>query len=169
MTLIDDSGPPIPDDNVLARCLQQIWRDLWGADEAIPAACTGCFDENGDGFEALPAFLTDQYPDAHFGLVSSTGDEVIRIFFGYGDNDCRGAITIDERDYRQGLLNLRDDLLAPTEQWASFLVGGMDRDQRTNHVWLMPDADYVETEIEGANVQSWVGDLLEGNLAHIGP
>ncbi len=169
VTLIDDSGPPIPDDDVLAPCLQQLWRDLWDANQAVPADCADCFRADGDGFEAIPTYLADEFPEARFGLISSTGDNVIRIFMGYGDRDCRGSITIPERDYRRGILNLRDDILVPTGQWSSFIIGGPGRDQRTHHVWLVPDEQFYETEIEGTNIASWLAAVLDGEVVHVGP
>src|SRR5512143_506258 len=85
--LLDDSGPPL-NDMYLTPCLQQMFRDSWNLDAALPAGCTACNQADGGGLENAVGYLADAHPDRRLALVTSTRDGTIRSFYGYGYPDC---------------------------------------------------------------------------------
>ena len=112
VTLLDDSGPFLPNNEAFRPCLQRLMRDLWGLDAVLPADCASCFSASGDGLSNLFAHLGATYPEARFGLLSTTGDLVARTGFGYGRNNCDPNVTlpVPVDDYTTGLFELRDGL-----------------------------------------------------------
>jgi hypothetical protein len=157
--LLDDSGAFLPNNEALRPCLQRHIRDLFGLDAALPAGCTGCFTDSGDGLSNLYAYLGATYPDARFGLLSTTGDLVIRTFYGYGRNGCdpMPAFPITVADYGAGLYELREGLPA---NWATYYADG------PLHAIL---ASYPVLSVDGVPLRSWVNDLVAGDVSHVAP
>ena len=159
VTLLDDSGILLPTDQALSPCLQRRMRDLWGLDAALPSGCTACFSASGDGLSNLYSHLGTTYPDARFGLISATGDLVIRTFYGYGRNDCEPAasVPITVANYRMGLFALRSGLPA---NWGTYYSSG------PLHAIL---ASYPILSVDGVTLRSWVSELLAGEVSHVAP
>ncbi len=164
VTLLDDSGPPMSD-AFMVPCLQQLWRDAWNLDEILPPDCANCFNDNGGGLVNLGRFLAEKHVGQHFALISSLGDNTIRFFFGFGNNDCTALVpsTTVER-FTMGLVDLRDNWLnKPTDTWGTFFLSG------EQHTWIAGGSFYNATS--GANVKlvDWVSDLLDGTVANVEP
>jgi hypothetical protein len=87
VTVLDDSGPPFRV-AYLPACEQKAWRDTWGFDNALPSDCAECFNTDGSGLTDIVLYWHHKYRNAHVGLVSTTQDEVMRLFFAQGDNSC---------------------------------------------------------------------------------
>jgi hypothetical protein len=88
VTAIDDSGPPFTDVQYLPACLQKQWRETFGFDGAFPSDCAECKQPDGSGLTNVVLYWRHKYPNAKVGLVSSVHDQIIRLFFAAGMNNC---------------------------------------------------------------------------------
>ena len=160
--LVADASPVVADDAVLAPCLQQLWRDLWGIE--LPSGCSDCSESNGDGLENASPYYASAYPDARFGLISRTGDAVIRTFYSFGTGECLadgfGLISADA--YEAALLDYRDQHLVGTGRWSTYFSSG------TAHTFFT-GSDYTTVLVEDTTPQSWLADLLDGTVSQVGP
>ena len=163
-TLLDDSGPPMSDDYI-APCLQQLWRDAWGLDDTMPADCTNCFPANGGGIVNLGVYLGNKHSAERLGLISSLGDNTIRLFFGFGNDNCTALLpsTTVER-FTMGLNDLRDNWLdKPDDTWGTFYLSG------EQHTWITGGSFTSATSGGGVKLIDWVRDLLDGAVANVEP
>lgn len=174
-----DSGAPF-DDRYWPPCLQQKWRDLFGLDAALPPDCEQCFDASGGGLQRLADFLMDKHPTARIAVVSSTEDEVIRLFFTPGENECASVETADPvqltlgqlggqalysaPDYTAGLLGLRARY-ADTGKLATYYFAGPNVTLH-QHTWR---PRFFEPLVGATTLAGFLGDFLEGRLAQVGP
>lgn len=159
VTLLDDSGPPMSD-TYLPACLQDLWRELWGLDDTLPAQCAGCFDEGGWVVD-LGLYLRTKHPTQWFGLLSSEQDGTIRTFLSGGLNDCGGGLY-PGADYEAGLYELRDEILGGDAAFASYYMPGIA------HTYL-PFPAFTTTEIQGVRIVDWLAALLDGTATHVSP
>jgi len=163
--LVDDSGPPMADD-YLAPCLQSRWRDLWNFPQTLPADCPQCTGADGGGIVNYVDFIGNKYPKARLGLISSTRDSVISLFFGYGKNDCQNidgiSSPIDGNVYAMGLDDLRKNHMKNPGQWGTYYVDS------TTHTYLL--SGMYSTTVQGKKMSSWLSDVInDGPMEHIGP
>ena len=164
VSLLDDSGPPMSDD-FLAPCLQQQWRDAWNLDDTIPAECTDCFPDNGGGIVNLGTYLGEKHSDQHLVLLSSLADETIRLFFGFGANDCQVLfpMNLPPEEFEAGLYDLRDNhLTEPAGVWGSYFIDS------SQHTWIGSNS-YFTQEVDGVKIVDWVADLVNGQTSHVSP
>jgi len=163
VTLLDDSGPPLGFE-VAPLCLQQKWSDLWGFDDTIPAGCDNCFPSQGGGIVNIGAHIAKKHSDQHLALISSTGDSVIRFFFGFGGNDCTALIpSTPQAAFEAALIDARDNYYnEPAGVWGSFFV-----DNSEQHTWL--SSSLFSAEVDGTKLVDWVADLIAGTTSHVGP
>lgn len=148
--LLDDSGQPMRFGPALAPCLAQQWQDLW--DIQFPSACTNC-NADQDGFFGYADYLVAAYPDSEFALASYTEDEVIRFFYGFGENDCAGAIaSLSAQVFSDGV----DDIRSGLGSWGTYYVDG------DGHTFLRTG------QYRGA-FATWLGDFLGGTVTDVGP
>ena len=167
--VIDDSGPPLGN-SVIPPCLQQIFRDTWGLDQTVLAACPGC-DPN-DFATDLFAHLATNYPAMKLGLYSNSADLVIRTFMGAGwgngqHDNCDGlSVAVPAGVYADGLLDIR---AAHPDRVSTFFVGQQQvlYNFGLNHTVLR--AGYYLTTIDGTSVPEWVADVIDGDVTHVGP
>lgn len=159
VTLLDDSGPPMADAYIPA-CLQEQWRELWGLDQTLPAACAGCFDQGGWAVD-LALYLRQKHEGQWFGLLSSEQDGTIRTFLSAGLNDCNGGLYPGQ-DYEAGLYELRDEILGGDPTFASYYMPGI------SHTSL-PFPGYTVGEVQGVRIVDWVSALLDGTAGHVSP
>jgi cysteine-rich repeat protein len=170
--VIDDSGPPMAND-VIPPCLQQTFRDVWGLDDTVLAACGGdCPDPNN-----FPVALIDHTfkirPDIRFGLFSNTADLVIRGFmsFGYGNGQhdtCDGIPTIVPADtYEGGLLDLRDHY---ADNASTYYIGQTQilYNLGQGHT-VLRSPSFWTTIIDGVQLSDWVAKVIDGDVQHVGP
>jgi Pectinacetylesterase len=178
--LLDDSGPPFSA-QYLPGCLQQEWRKVWGFDAALPSDCAECNEPDGSGLTNLAYYWLHKYPKATIGLVSTMQDEVIRLFFSQGDNNCANndatIATLMQlngytgMEYTMGL----DDLLSTfkcTGRLATYYIGGMNPMYMnpTDHQHIFRDEFYQAIDNAGTmTMAQWAADLAKGQLDNVGP
>jgi len=172
MVVVDDSGPPLGQ-AVIAPCLQQTFREVWGLDNTILAACgADCSDPNDFASGFLFHVLTT-YPETRFGLFSNTADLVIRTFMGFGWGDgqhdnCGGtASNVPASVYEDGLLALRSDY---ENRAATYFIGQnrIGYNFGLNHT-VLRSPSFWTTSIDGIQVSEWVGHVIKGQVQHVGP
>jgi hypothetical protein len=165
--LIDDSGPAMSDE-YLAPCLQTRWRELWGLDATLPAGCPECSGPDGGGIANYVTYLGNRYPDSRLGLLSTDADSTIRLFFGFGENDCANIdglvpIAMSSQRFAEGLVDLRDNYLSAQPVWGTYYVSG------SSHTFLGGGA-YTSTTVEDMPLTEWVGTIVDGGASvHVGP
>jgi hypothetical protein len=165
---IDDSGPPMEDPYV-PKCLQQQWATLWGFDKTILAECgADCPDPTNYTLDATIHALK-AYPHVPMGLVEDTDDEVITLFYGFGQNNCAGTIDpVSGAMFTAGLLDSRMKLTAYSN-FGSFIFQG------TAHTSLGGTTTYDTVSAssgDAATVQlsDWVTTLVGGGtVTEVGP
>lgn len=165
--LIDDSGPAMSDE-YLAPCLQTRWREVWGLDSTLPAGCPECTGPDGGGIVNYVTYLGNRYPDSRMGLLSNDQDSTIRLFYGFGENECAnidGAIpfAMSGAKFAEGLTDLRDNLLSTSPVWGTYFVDG------ASHTFLGGGA-YTSTTVESVPLTKWVADIVDGESSiNVGP
>jgi hypothetical protein len=166
VVLIDDSGPPMADGYV-APCLQDRWRTLWNLESTLPADCANCTGPDNGGIVNYVSYIGDKYPEGRLGLISSTKDSVISLFFGWGKDGCQNidglASPISGDVYALGLQDLRNKHMNSSGTWATYYVDS------TTHTYLLGPGFYTTT-VDGKKLSSWVGDVVnDGPMEHVGP
>ena len=164
VVLIDDSGPPMSAD-VYPPCLQTLWKTVWGLDKTVLKEC-GADCPNAETFVQDTFEHTRKvFPDMHGGLFSSTGDQTIRTFAGYGwsggYNMCKeipNAVTTTV--YTAGLNELRTKVMG--SGFGTYFITG------SSHT-ILRTSNYYSTSVGNMTVAQWVGATLDGNSANVGP
>jgi hypothetical protein len=174
-----DSGLPFNDKYMFA-CMQKRWRDIWGLSASLPSDCTECFQSDGGGMVHLADFLMKKHPNALLAAVSSTQDEVMRLFFSMGLKDCAGidqadpvGITIGQldptvyypaADYTAGIQDMLTTY-GPSGRLASYQIGGADI---TLHQHTFRSRFYDPLS-GGKSIAQFVSDFLDGKVEQISP
>jgi hypothetical protein len=160
VNLVDDSGP-LMSNPPLAECLQGQWKTLWGFDKTIIAECgADCVGQaNYLHLVGKHWASTSKYG---MGLVSATGDETIRFFFGFGANNCSIPSTPSQATYVAGLEAIETELAANTN-FGAYLYDA------TNHTMLENDR-YYTLMTNGKTPAEWVRSIVESDaVSNIGP
>jgi hypothetical protein len=188
VTLVDDSFPPFTND--ITPCLQALSDSLWGLTAALPSDCAECSDPDG-GFTNIVPYWLQKYPHAHFGLVSSVHDQVIRLFLAAGTDNCSdtdpnllsglglqgGDVPeFDGGEYDNGLMDLRAKYLC-TDRISSYFIGTGDPDASdsngtidTLHEHIFRPRFYDPLAGPGQpTLAQWMGDVITGQTEQIGP
>lgn len=163
VTLIDDSGPPMSSD-VFPPCLQTLWKTVWGLDKTFVKECgADCPDATNfiaDTFD----HMRREFPAMHGGLFSSTGDQTIRTFAGYGwsggYNMCKeipNAVTA--MVYTEGLNEIR---AAAGTSFGTYYITG------SSHT-ILRTSNYYSMKVGDVTVPQWIQATLDGNTSHVGP
>jgi cysteine-rich repeat protein len=170
MILIDDSGPPLGND-VIAPCLEQIFRDTWGLDHTLLAECASACSNPTDFASGVIGRLIARHPDMRVGMFSNTQDTVIRAFMGagWGDgmlNNCSGVLTSVPPDvYQSALVGLRTRYGAH----ASFYLNGpTGAGGGLGHTTLRGPS-YYQALTGGVTVADWVAQVIAGMTVQVGP
>lgn len=168
VTVLDDSGPGMPS-TVVPACLQQRWRTLWGLDQTVLADCGGDCPNANEYMLDLALHYAKAYPQAHAGLISSTQDATISLFFGFGASNCAAIIPtpVSGTSYTNGLTSFRASVDAAGASLATYYISSPTSDA-THHIWLMGSTYYAKS-VGGTDLRSWVGSLLAGTAQHVGP
>ena len=124
--LLDDSGPPM-EAPYLATCMQTQFASLWGMGGALADCGSDCPDPS-RYFVDFAKHLGKAYPKVPFGLIESTQDSVISLFFGYGNPDnCVGSAlpgdSVAPATFTAGLQDVETQL-AGTPNFGTFLFTG---------------------------------------------
>jgi hypothetical protein len=159
--LLDDSGPPMSEE-FIAPCLQAHFKETWGLNATLPDECDAC--RAGDTFtEEFLAHEFATFPDQRFALISSTEDETIRRFWGFGNDDCAGldelsVPTYPGPQYTEGLEDIRDRI-AEGANFALFMPEG------GRHVWINDTAG-LSTTVDGSpELLDWIDQLINDDEA----
>ena len=164
VTAIDDSGPPMSTE-FLPECLQARWRETWGFEGSILQDCgTDC--PNPDEY-SIPYTLhvARKYPDRMGGLIETTADSVITLFYGYGTGDCTGNFftPMPADQFTAGLLDYRATLQSVDAQLGTYFIDD------SQHTWLGINSLYTHSTGR-VRMIDWLTDIIEGRAAaHVGP
>jgi hypothetical protein len=160
VTLLDDSGPVLPD-MYLKPCLQAQMRAAWNLDATLPKDCTACQQADGGGLINLPLYLMSKYPDRRCGLISSNADIVFRTFYGFGESaDCKSPYVMSSADFSAGLDALRTSLEAKGDNFHVYYPTS------TMHTWLLTDVQLSEVQ-SGVKLSDWMRALVDGTDAFV--
>lgn len=156
LSLLSDAGIPLRD-SYLAPCLQQLWRERWRLNDALPADCDACSAQaDGGGLYTLIAHLGSRYPEARLGLIADLEDAVIRDFFGYeAREDGRCAALnggLPAETLRAGLFDTVDTLVEPAAAWHAYL-----RDSDA-HTFLLDDLDVRSEDLA---LRDWLRSFVD--------
>jgi hypothetical protein len=172
--LVDDSGPPMLPEQ-MTPCLQERWREAWSLDDIMPpeSACPGCRNPRSDvGVAGMLEYLATKYPSRRLAVISAVHDGVIRQFFGFGLDDCRGldpplnlplaGPSVSPEAYEAGL----KALLAYAESipngatMRGFLVPDSEM-----HTFLVAPGAFANTVVDGISLGEWLRQLVEDDPA----
>jgi hypothetical protein len=164
VTMIDDSGPPMSSAYV-PECLQERWRTTWGFDQSFLADCgADCPNPNDYAIDYMK-HVASTYPDRMGGLIETTGDSVITLFFGFGASDCMSflPVPVSATTFEAGLLDFRVTAKS-FDNFGTYYIAD------TTHTWLRGDSLYLRTSPDGVKLIDWYRDIIEGRAAaHVGP
>jgi hypothetical protein len=167
VTLIDDSGPPM-DKQYLESCLQTGWNDTWGFEDTFLKDCgADCPDHTNFSLD-WALHLTKMFPNAKSGLIDTTDDSIITLFYGFGVNNCAAPgstfpAPMAAADYKAGLLDTRAKLMAKTQNFGTYYIEG------TQHTWIETDSFYTE-KVGTESMVDWATNIVNGTSAdQVGP
>jgi hypothetical protein len=179
-TVLLDASPPFTND-FMPSCLQQRWRDTWGIDGNYPADCgEQCRSADGGNLFQILDYWREKYPKTNVALISGIHDEIIRLFYSLGNDDCKnyamdppslfiGTIgqTYDPDKFNMGLTQLRTKYV-DSKQLATFFMDGLPNG--TAHQCLFRDRFYSKAAGDdkptiAAFIKSWIA----GELTQVGP
>ncbi|HVH99621.1 MAG TPA: pectin acetylesterase-family hydrolase [Enhygromyxa sp.] len=161
LTVIDDSGPPLSSD-VIPPCLQAIFRATWNLDATVLADCPTCDPD--DFATGLLDNVLVNYPNIRFGLFSNTSDAIISTYMGAGwgngqHDNCEGTpLPVPALTYAEDLFAIR---ALHEDEASSFYVLGL------GHTALR--VGFNITFADGTSLPEWIGDVLDGQITHVGP
>ena len=139
--VIADSGLPLRD-TYWPTCLQTRYREIWGLDAALPPDCAGCFNPDGGGLlEGMGTFLKQKHPKLRGAAFSHTEDEVMRLFYSGGLNNCAAFDDLDPvavvlgnlldpsviypgPEYTKAIFDTRDWVKANSFPLSTYIVAG---------------------------------------------
>lgn len=176
-----DASPPF--NNTYAPvCLQKRWRESWNLDANIPSDCgTQCKSADGGNLFNIVDYWRAKYPKAHIALISGVQDEIIRLFFALGNNDCKdyetmdpvlgfiGSLgqTYDPAKFEQGLQQIRKDY-ASTGQLATYYEAGFPN--ATIHQCLFEPRVYSEAAGAGkGTIADFLVKFNKNEMTQVGP
>jgi hypothetical protein len=171
---VTDSGLPFRD-MYLEPCLQKIWRELWGLDAVLPKDCTGCFNPDGGGLaQGLGDYIFKQKYKGRMlgGGISTAQDQVIKLFFSAGLEECSYPVLLDLPGSALGLsgypaerypAGLKDfvDSVAGRESVGSYMMEG------DTHQHLFRPRFYEPNGL-GKSIAEWLADTLDNRVLHLG-
>jgi hypothetical protein len=149
--------------DVFPPCLQALWKTTWGLDKTMVKEC-GADCTNSDTFISDTfEHVRKTFPNMRAGLFSSTGDQTIRTFAGYGwsggYNMCKDTPTaVTAQVYQEGLEKLRTD----NPGLGTFYVTG------SSHT-ILRSGNFYTTKVGTMTLPQWTADLVGGTTANVGP
>ena len=162
--VVSDSGP-VFDDPFLETCIQKEWRDLWGLDDAFPADCEGCYEADGGGIaRGVGEYLFQKFPGSDQvlgGLISTVDDEIMKLFFGKGLDNCVGNPFYPLGRYQQGLDDFAKNVVDDSRFGTYFMLGSL-------HMHLT-NPRYYQTNGVTMSIAEWLGQVLDNQAPHVGP
>lgn len=175
VTIIGDSGVPF-EDQYMFTCMQKKWRETWGL--ALPSDCEECKRADGGGLLGLADFLIRKHPKAKLSIVSSMQDEVMRLFFSVGLQNCANYETADPVAITVGQLD--PNVYMPADQYTGGLNALLSKYKSTGRMatFFMPGQihqhifrpSFYTTSAGGTTLAKFVGDFVnQGTIVNLGP
>jgi hypothetical protein len=189
--VVDDSGPPF-EDQYMPVCMQKKWREGWGFSGSMPPDCTECQQADGGGMLGMADFLIRKHPRARIALISTTEDEVIRLFYSVGLQNCANFDTADPigiftlqgdpnsyydgpattvHNYADGLNALRTKY-GGTGRFATYYMGGTaPANTYHQHVFRARFYDKGGTNPSSGveSIADFIGKFINGTVENVGP
>ncbi|MDB4985414.1 MAG: uncharacterized protein JWN04_592, partial [Myxococcaceae bacterium] len=176
-----DASPPFS--NTYAPvCLQKRWREAWNLDANIPSDCgEQCKSADGGNLFSIVDYWRGKYPKAHIALISGVHDEIIRLFFALGNNNCAdyqtddpvfsfiGSIgqTYDPAMFEAGLMDLRTRYVT-TGQLATYYEDGLPNG--TIHQSLFDPRLFTEAAGAGkGTIAAFLTKFTNNEMSQVGP
>ena len=180
-SVVLDASPPFSNEYAPV-CLQKRWREAWALDKNIPSDCgEQCKSADGGNLFNIVDYWRAKYPETHVALISGIHDEIIRLFFSLGNNDCKdyqtldpvfgfiGSIgqTYDPTKFAAGLTDLRTRY-ASTGQLATYYQDGLPNS--TVHQCLFDSRLFTEAAGAGkGTIASFLTDFANNKMTQVGP
>jgi len=156
-------GATVMRDEYITPCLQKQLSDMWNTEAYIPKDCTDCFPSKGGSLSKIFEYVSNKVPNNSAGLISSTTDSTVRIFFAFGLNDCAGGDVYPVELYQAGLEDLR------TYTGEIGMKGGTYYYVDDLHGRLTYN-DFYTTSVGGMTMLDWVNAVIAGGTVnHVGP
>lgn len=154
ITLINDSGPLINDLKVFSPIFQLGAVGIYGIIPPPEFFSPDFFDK---GFTpSMHSYLSKRFPNDNFALITSLEDKTIRYFLGFTyPNAVDGRVPPE--DYKQSLINLRDNYLIPDTRWSTFYTKGDTHGQVQEN-----DRFYENSTPDGTTLNEFVARVLSG-------
>jgi len=153
VTMLDDSGPPLPQE-FMTQCFQEMIDEAWGLSAALPDDCPECQVSEDSGLHNILPYLAGKYPNRRFAIISSLSDSVMSLFFGFGYPRCSGFPTsIPSNVMAEAVTQLQEDIAGPYPNVGVFTVTG------SKHVFLL-DAP-ISTRSGGTMLIDWMQWLVD--------
>jgi hypothetical protein len=159
--LLDDSGP-LMDSPYLAPCLAQQFVQTWSLDQTILVECGADCSDPAHYLADFMRHVVKSSPTIPMGLIDSTGDSVISLFFGFGANDCTTLANLPSETFAAGLQDIRDDL-QDQSNFGSFVFQG------NGHTTLLATSLLDTCTAGGVLLTDWLAQLLSGQVTNVGP
>ncbi len=161
ITIINDSGPVFYDDQAFPICLQVGFSAVFGL--PVPDDLVECCGTPEIGLSNVYEYSSKYYPNANYGFMSSYSDATSRFFLSFGYNGCTGAPgnQLPEAEFKNALINLREDIIKPKSTWSTYFING------DSHTLLRFDDIFYNRNIGGMYLYEWVDKLMKGERMHI--
>jgi hypothetical protein len=158
---LDDSGPPMGA-MYFSPCLAQRMAETWGWVDSIHPACTDCDVAGGDVVEPLLEVITQRPNAQRFALLSNSEDSVIKLFYGFGLDDCANIDSVLPPSYPSGMFPMGLD-----EQRQRGEELGLDQVRMwvktgTSHTFL---GNIYGQESEGVALVDWIEQFFTDDPA----
>lgn len=156
-TAIVDAGQVFLDNSLLTPCLVNQWESLWNISGSFPSDLNAIIQNDYDyDIQKVYEYSSLKYPEDNFGFLSYYEDGTNTFFYGFGQDDCAypPAGPVSGASFKNGLLDLQNDLLGNLSNWKVFYKNG------TSHVFLS-DSEFDQT-INGTTLNQWLEDLRQG-------
>lgn len=156
-TAIVDAGQVFLDNSLLTPCLVNQWESLWNISGSFPSDLNMIVQNDYDyDIQKVYEYSSLKYPEDNFGFLSYYEDGTNTFFYGFGQDDCAypPAGPVSGASFKNGLLDLQNDLLGNLSNWKVFYKNG------TSHVFLS-DSEFDQT-INGTTLNQWLEDLRQG-------
>jgi hypothetical protein len=161
ITVINDSGPLFSDEQAFPQCLQAAFTLVYGI--PLPNDLLDCCNQPALGLANVYQYSSKKYPKANFGFITSYEDATSRFFLSFGFDDCTGAPNnqLPADVFREGIINLREDVLKPKSDWSTYYING------DSHTLLADNDIFYNRNAAGMYLYEWVDRLLKGENMHV--
>lgn len=161
-TAIVDAGQIFLDQTLLTPCLVNEWESLWNISGSFPSDLNTIIQNDYDyDIQKVYEYSSLKYPEDNFGFLSYYEDGTNTFFYGFGQNDCAypPAGPVSGASFKNGLLDLQNNLLDNLSNWKVFYKNG------DTHVFLGNSA--FDQSVNGVSLNQWILDLRQGEAVDL--